>query len=282
MSSQPVVRAALIGKATPAARGARSQPILQAYVLHQYEWSESSLILDVFTREKGRLALVAKGARRPNSQLRATLMPFHLLHLALVQSGRKGSDDGDQVIQDIHTLRSAEWVGGSAILTGAALFSGFYLNELLMKLLARQDAHESLFDTYTLTLPSLLQSPDGLVQASLRAFELKLLQALGVLPDLSLVTSTAQHVVPTERYVLEPQVGVMRATDQNSGVTLTGESLFSLHAALIHGSLPALQKACATNLPELKVLLRGMLHYHLGTPLMRTRQLMHEIQALER
>ena len=269
-------------EATGVASVARSQPVLQAYVLHHYDWSESSLILDVFTREKGRLALVAKGARRPNSPLRATLLPFHRLHLGLVQSRRKDRQGAGEATQDIQTLRSADWAGGPAMLTGAALFSGFYLNELLMKLLARHDAYESLFDTYTETLPNLLHLQDSAVQSSLRAFELKLLRALGVLPDLSLVTLTTQPVLPTARYILEPQAGVLRVADQNLAATLAGQTLVGLQAALLHGSLPALQHACAANLPELKATLRGLLHYHLGTPVIRTRQLMQDIQALER
>jgi DNA repair protein RecO (recombination protein O) len=257
-------------------------PILQGYVLHHYEWSESSLILDVFTREQGRLALVAKGARRPYSQLRAVLLPFQRLHLALVRSSSPNSRNSEDMTTDIQTLRSAEWAGGPAMLTGAALFSGFYLNELLMRLLVRHDADAALFDAYAQTLPSLAEAQDALVQTSLRAFELKLLQALGVLPDLSLVTLTLQPVEVRHHYTLEPQAGVLALTVPHASPTLPGQAFITLHAALLHGSLAALQQACAAHLPELKTMLRSLLHYHLGTSLMRTRQLMQDIQALER
>ena len=90
---------------------------LTAYVLHSYAWSESSLILDLFTRDQGRLAVAAKGAKRPYSQLRAVLLPFQRIHATL---GRSSHDEG---ASDVQTLRGAEWAGGSAMLTGAALFS---------------------------------------------------------------------------------------------------------------------------------------------------------------
>src|SRR5438552_16947315 len=106
-----------------AGRAARSTA-LAAYVLHHYDWSESSLILDLFTREQGRIAVAAKGAKRPFSQLRSILLPFQRLQVSL---GREASGDEPREVQ---TLRAADWAGGHAMLTGPALFSGFYLNEL--------------------------------------------------------------------------------------------------------------------------------------------------------
>ena len=120
---------------------------LAAYVLHRYDWSETSLILDLFTRERGRLAVAAKGAKRPYSQLRGVLLPFQRLQVAL----SRGSEEAE-----VHTLRSAEWAGGAAMPSGGALFSGFYLNELLLRLLARQDPHAALFDAYAQVLPVLV------------------------------------------------------------------------------------------------------------------------------
>ena len=88
-----------------------------AYVLHRYDWSESSLILEVFTRHHGRIALVAKGAKRPTSQLRPVLLPFQPLHALL---GKTPQDENAEV----HLLRSAEWAGGQPLLAAAAMFSG--------------------------------------------------------------------------------------------------------------------------------------------------------------
>ncbi|MBI3368052.1 MAG: DNA repair protein RecO, partial [Burkholderiales bacterium] len=119
-----------------------------AFVLHSWDWSESSLILDLFTREQGRVAVVAKGAKRPYSQLRSVLLPFQRLHVAL---GRPKADETSEIV----TLRSADYAGGAPLLPPAQLFAGFYLNELLMKLLARQDPHAALFDSYADTLAAL-------------------------------------------------------------------------------------------------------------------------------
>jgi DNA repair protein RecO (recombination protein O) len=100
-------------------------------VLHHYDWSESSLILEVFTRHQGRIALVAKGAKRPSSNFRPVLLPLQPLQLDF------GGD------AEIRTLKGAEWMGGHVMPTGEALLSGYYLNELLLRLLARDDPHRA-------------------------------------------------------------------------------------------------------------------------------------------
>jgi DNA repair protein RecO (recombination protein O) len=256
-----------------ATRTARAAAPLSAYVLHRYDWSESSLIVDLFTREQGRVAVAAKGAKRPHSQLRAILLPFQHLHVTL---GRLADGEGASEVQ---TLRQAEWAGGMAMLTGAALFSGFYLNELLMKLLARHDPHPALFDAYAGTLPSLVASDDAQDQAALRAFELTLLRQTGLLPELDVVTLTQQPVEPASAYALRPEAGIVAAA-RDGDAELTGAALVGLQAALEHGSLAALQQACAAALPALKGQLRALLHYHVGTPVLRTRQVMMDLQNL--
>ncbi len=263
-------------RVAPAARSPRSTraPVaLSAFVLHRYDWSESSLILDLFTREQGRLAVAAKGAKRPYSQLRSVLLPFQRITVSL---GR-APVPGDEGASEVQTLRGAEWAGGAAMLTGAALFSGFYLNELLMKLLARHDPHARLFDVYAETLPA-LATDESQVQAALRAFELTLMQETGLLPDLSLVTATQQPVRPESRYTLLPEAGLVHAGDD--GNALRGDSLILLQAALQHGSLPALQHACQQCLAALKLPLRAFIQHQLGSGVLRTRQVMTGLQSL--
>lgn len=262
-------------------RTAKAPSLLTAYVLHRYDWSESSLILDVFTREQGRLVVAAKGAKRPYSQLRSVLLPFQRVHLSLGRPARAAAANAqpsDHTTRDVQTLRGADWAGGAAMLTGAALFSGFYLNELLMKLMARHDAHPLLFDAYAQTLPSLIGGDDVLVQSALRAFEITLLQQIGVLPDLSLVTLTGEAVDLEGRYVLRPEAGVAPA--RSDDVSVSGAMLIGMQAALLHGSVSAIQQACANALPEWRSLLRGLLHYHLGSSVLRTRQVMLGLQSL--
>ncbi|MCO5124882.1 MAG: DNA repair protein RecO [Rhizobacter sp.] len=253
----------------------RQPSSLQSYVLHRYDWSESSLILDLFTREQGRLAVAAKGAKRPYSQLRAVLLPFQQVQVTLSRP-RRGAED--EAPPDVQTLRGAEWAGGATMLTGAALFAGFHCNELLMKLLARSDPHARLFDAYAQTLPALVRADDAQVQAALRAFELVLLREIGLLPDLSVVTATQRAVRAGELFVLRPEAGVALAGSGEPG--LPGGVLIGAQAALEHGSMAALRQICASALPAFKTALRTLLHYHLGTPTMRTRQVMLELQSL--
>ncbi|HUG24963.1 DNA repair protein RecO [Piscinibacter sp.] len=255
----------------------RTAAPLTGYVLHRYDWSETSLILDLFTREQGRLAVAAKGAKRPYSQLRSVLLPFQRIHVGV---GRVTKSDDAEPASEVQNLRSAEWAGGTAMLTGAALFSGFYLNELLMKLMARHDPHPALFDVYAGTLPLLAARDEVQVQTALRAFEVALLKEIGLLPDLSLVTLTRQDVREDTSYAVLPEAGVV--SPRGGEVQIRGAVLIGLQAALAHGSLAALQQACAAALPELKTLLRGLLHYHLGSPVLRTRQVMLDVQSLER
>ena len=242
---------------------------LQAYVLHRYDWSESSLILELFTREQGRLAVAAKGAKRPHSQLRSVLLPFQRVQVTLTRSAAP-----EGAPPEVQTLRSAEYAGGAPMPGGAALFPGFYLNELLLKLLARHDPHAALFDAYAQTLPALGAADEG--QASLRAFELVLLRETGVLPDLSVVTQTQQPLQEGARYTLGADAGIAAARDAEPA--LDAARWLQLQAALEHGAMEAVAQACRAALPELRLLLRNCLHYHLGSSPLRTRQVMLELQ----
>ncbi|ODU98907.1 MAG: DNA repair protein RecO [Rubrivivax sp. SCN 70-15] len=241
----------------------RPAAALAAFVLHSHDWSETSLIVELFTRERGRVVVAAKGAKRPTSQLRAVLLPFQPI---LVQLGRTPADDA----AEIHNLRSAEWAGGAPMLADAALFSGFYLNELLLKLLARQDPHPALFDAYADTLGALANDA-----GALRAFELVLLREIGVLPELGLETPTLQALAPEGRYTLHAEAGLVADADGASGRTWV-----ALEAALASGHLGALRAACRPVDAALRTPLRALLHYHLGPAVLRTRQVMLDAQRL--
>ncbi|MFN9708826.1 MAG: DNA repair protein RecO [Burkholderiales bacterium] len=250
-----------------------------AFVLHHHHWSESSLILDLFTRETGRLTAVAKGAKRPHSQLRSVLLPFQKIHVAMTRRSTRGDND----LFVLQTLRSAEWIGGAGILSGASLFSGFYLNELLMKILMHQEPHPGLFDAYQSALCTLAQAPEVRVPAVLRAFELCLLQDLGVLPNLSLCTDTQKPVEPHILYLLSADCGVVQLQDScQDEEALPGAILIGLQSAFLTGDFNAIMQTCTLALSPLKMALRGVLHYHLGFDHLRTRQIMLDMQALER
>ena len=248
-----------------------------AFVLHSYDWSETSLIVELFTRDAGRVAAAAKGAKRPTSQLRALLMPFQLVS---VQFARTRGD----AAAEVRTLRSAEWGGGAVInLHGPDWFTGFYLNELVLRLLARDDPHARLFDAYAGTLRSLGHG-EARSEAALRAFELVLLRETGVLPDLAHTTLTQQPLSPGLRYALHPEQGLVDAAARDA--SLGSDTWLELATALQSwtasddDALPALQRACARESQALKVLLRNQLHYHLGGVQLRTRQLATDTQRL--
>jgi DNA repair protein RecO (recombination protein O) len=244
---------------------ASTQP---AFVLHQWDWSETSLILDLFTREQGRIAVVAKGAKRPYSQMRAVLLPFQRIAVGL---GRPRADEGS----DILTLRGAEYAGAGSVLPAARLFAGFYLNELLMKLLARHDPHPLLFDAYAGTLQAMACGDE---ETALRAFELVLLRETGVLPELDRDTATQEAVQPGQRYALRPEVGLGSAGLDEPA--LGDADCRALQIGLDADDLQAVRTASAQALAALKPQLRALLHYHLGSSQLRTRSAMREVRRL--
>lgn len=250
-----------------------------AFVLHRYDWSESSLILEVFTRHHGRAALVAKGAKRPSSNFRPVLLPLQPLSLNWSESTSTSTNtDGSE----IHPLKGAEWVGGHTMPMGDALLSGTYLNELLLRLLARNDPHPALFDAYAAVVRVLASEHGDALEPLLRAFELLLLRELGLLPALNVETLTLTTLQAQTRYSLQPEGGLCLATTAQERASLSGAQWLPLDQALTGRGLrlSALLQACAPVAAELKPQLRVLLQYHCGQPLLRTRQLMMDIQTL--
>ena len=246
--------------------GPKPNAPLLGFVLHSYDWSETSLIVELFTRERGRVVVAAKGAKRPTSNFRPVLLPFQPLLLLL---GKTPVDEQAEVLN----LRSAEWAGGQPIMPAESLMAGYYLNELLLKLLARQDAHPGLFDAYADTITALASAEDE--STALRALELMMLREMGVLPDLSAVTLNAQPVQADAHYTLQPEAGLLRAAQGP-----TGQHWVGLEAALSHGAAPVVRHACSAAAAALRVPLRELLHYHLGHTTLRTRQVWQGVRKL--
>ena len=247
-----------------------------AFVVHRYDWSESSLILETFTRHHGRVALVAKGAKRPSSNLRPVLLPLQPLRITY---------SGDA---EIRTLKGAEWVGGHIMPMGEALLSGYYLNELLLRLLARDDPHPRLFDLYAQVVQVLAaghqSGHEGTIAPVLRTFELLLLQDIGLLPALNVQTLTFAPLLPEAPYSLVAEAG-LRAQGAQERAGLPGRVWQQLFASLNDAAaMTATLRVCA-ELPaehrqSLQSQLRALLHYHCGTRTLRTRQVMMDLQAL--
>ena len=227
------------------------------FVLHSYPYKETSLIVDVFTREHGRVALVAKGAKRPHSKLRGVLQTFQ--PLAVGWSGKS----------EIRTLTGAEWVGGMLPLEKSALLCGFYLNELLFKMLARDDPHPALFDHYVATLNQLAhQEPAPIV---LRKFERTLLKETGVGGELTRCTTTRSEVDPARIYVVEPEHGVRLALPSDTAPRVTGKTLLDMEREDYRD---------ANTQTQSKFLMRSLLAHQLhGAPL-NTRQILIDLMQL--
>lgn len=239
-----------------------------AYVLHRYDWSESSLILEVFTRHQGRVAVVARGAKKPSSGFRPVLLPLQGLHLSFGGEG------------EIRNLKSAHWQGGHVMPTGEALLSGYYLNELVMRLLARDDPHPRLFDAYAAAVQLLATPAADVLQAALRAFELWLLREVGWLPSLDCETASLLDLDPQATYVLVPEAG-LRLAHGDDRFSLSGLQWVALQRSLSEkAGFGQTVEAVVPLGTALKAQLRSLLHYHCGMSMLKTRQMMQDLQSL--
>lgn len=227
-----------------------------AFVLHAYPYSETSLIADVLSRDYGRLALLARGARRPRSALRGLLLAFQPLELAWAGSG------------EVKTLIKAEWQGGQPLLTGRSLFCAYYLNELLMQMLPREDAHARLFAVYAETLQRFAVSAQ---EGDLRRFERVLLQELGYGPMLE--TDVEGLAVDTEAdYVYQVERGPVRILPADERTrALSGQTLIDL--AREDFSNPR-------SLAEAKQLMRTLIAHYTGGRALVSRMIFRELQEL--
>ncbi|MGK5023780.1 DNA repair protein RecO [Janthinobacterium sp. RB2R34] len=228
-----------------------------AFVLHSYSHKETSLIIDVLTRDFGRIALVAKGAKRPHSQLRGVLQTFQPL-----QAGWTGKSE-------LRILTSAEWVGGMLPLEKTALLCGFYLNELLVRLLARDDPHPVLFDHYVATLNQLAHNEPAPIV--LRKFERALLKETGVAADLVRCTGTRQPVQAGQVYVVDPERGPRPAQAGDAWPRITGKTLLDMECE---------DYADAATQAQSKTLMRFLLAHQLGGATLNTRQMLIDLMQL--
>lgn len=232
-------------------RGINNEP---AYVLHSHPWKESSLVVEAFTRGHGRIGLVARGARRVHSSLRSRLIAFQ--PLALSWFGKGG----------LKTLHTAEWLGGRLDLSGRALICGFYLNELILKLLAPEDPHEALFARYEEALLALSGAGDP--QPVLRRFELALLSELGYAQTLDR-TAEGEAVHPDGRYGYAYGLGLVPANGHET--SFSGKALLDMAAG---------DYSDPRTLAESKQLMRALINHYLGDKPLHTRQLLLDLQAL--
>lgn len=223
--------------------------LIQAFVLHRRDYSDTSLLLELFATGLGRFPAIAKGARRPRNPASALLQPFQPLWVGVVGRG------------EVRTLTRVEPAGPSFQLLGRNLPCGLYLNELLSRLLGRHDAHNPLFAFYHAALGGLAL---GELEPSLRQFELRLLEELGYGPSLGLDAETGLPIEPGLVYVVEPGRGPRRAFNDATSVVVSGATLL----ALVEGrALEAHQQR------EARGLMRRLIDPHLGPKPLRSREL---------
>lgn len=216
------------------------------YLLHQHAWRETSRVLEIWSREHGRLGIVARGVRRPRSPFRALLQPFTPLNLSWSHRGELGN------------LTGAEAAAHAPVLQGRTLMAAFYLNELLLRLLARQDPHPQLYDAYAATLVALAR--DNHTAPPLRIFEKRLLTALGYGLSLDRQAGSQQPVKVDAEYRYDLDAGpVPAARGQSNGLHISGRALLALHNEELDD---------AEDLRAVRRLLRAALERHLdGRPL---------------
>lgn len=223
----------------------------RAFLLHQRPYRESSALLEIFAQHHGRVGLVARGVRAARSRRRGELQLFRPLRLSWVIRGELG------------TLTGAESGGRAPLLQGDALYSAFYLNELLIRLLARQDPHPQLFERYTLALEQLAGA--GPVEAALRLFEKALLDELGYGLQLDTVADSGAEVRPERWYDYHLETGPVEvAAAPGEGFVFRGSSLL----ALSHERLDSPEV-----LRDAKRLLRSALNLYLGDQPLKSREL---------
>jgi DNA repair protein RecO (recombination protein O) len=229
-----------------------------AFVLHSHPFRETSLLVEIFSRNCGRVALVARGARRPRSSLRGVLLAFQPLQLEWFGQG------------EVRTLGKAEWQGGQPLLGGRLLLCGYYANELLLRLLPREDSYPALFEAYAELLRRLASGDSEAVQ--LRRFEQVLLRELGYGPTLDREADGARPVAAEKRYAYVVERGLVEATDIEQPASLfTGRALLAMAAGDF--SEPE-------TLQQSKVLMRVLINHYLGGQDLNSRRVFLELQVL--
>ncbi len=232
-----------------------------AYILHHHPYRNSSRLLEVFSRDYGRFGMIARGVSSKRSRLQGRLQPFRPLLLSWHSRG------------ELATMRTAEPDGAPPVLSGAALMSGFYLNELLLRLTGRHVPYPRLFRNYHRTLNRLGERRAG--QDALRLFECHLLQELGYGMTLDHEVEHGRPIQPEAHYCYHIERGpVELATGEPAnGVQLAGSSLL----ALASGQFPDQQSR-----KDALRLMRTVLAFYLGSKPLRSRELFRSLKGVNR
>ncbi len=245
-----------------------SVSVQAAYVLHYTLYGDNHFIVDAFTLEHGRIPLMAKGARASKDKTRALYQPFRPILLSWAGE------------RELRTLTGIEESGPACALEGQSLACAYYLNELLLRLLGKDQPQPMLFAHYAMALALLTEQPDQL-ELALRQFELQLLEAIGLLPDFANSDVHGQPINPDALYLYYPANArsVLQAEDPDlyiaipkskkpAEAVLHSDGLTQDHAVKVSGStligLAEFDLTKAQTLQEIKPLMRRILRLHLG------------------
>lgn len=235
--------------------GLGGQALRDAFLLHRWNFRETSLLVDVFSRDQGIVRLIAKGAMRAKGGRSGLLQPFLPLSLAWTERGEPA------------VLTAAESRGRACGLSGKALFCGFYLNELLLRLLPSHDPHPGIFALYEQSLGRL--EAESRLDEGLRFFELALLEELGYGLLLDHDAVSGEEVRAERYYDYHIEQGPVEST--HAGMqSIRGSVLLGLR----DGAL-----ASANDLKEAKRLMRRVIHHHLGGRPLKSRELFKYINT---
>lgn len=222
-----------------------------AYILKQADYRESSLLIDVLTRDFGRLSMLAKGVRKVKSKTAGLLRPF--LALSISFTGKS----------DLKTLTDAELITGpGCLLEGIALYCGFYVNELITLFLHQHDPHPELFKHYEYCLKSL--SDYNRLEAALRNFELNLLDETGYGLRLGYDINQEKSVAAGKKYLFNKENGMI----EDVKGTISGATLMAMHNRNFEDPLV---------LSEAKQLMRMVIDTHLHGKRIKSRAVMQEV-----
>lgn len=240
-----------------AARRVYNEP---AWILHHRPFRDTSQILDILSRDHGRLSLVAKGSRGAKSRLRGLLRPFLPLQLSWV------------IRSDLGTLTGAEIHGAPLSLIGDALISGYYVNELILKLTHRHDPQPDVFRIYGRTIERLVGT--GNVAPALRRFEMELLRMLGYALNLNHDTQTQAPLIADEHYDYRAEEGPVHVGHRDGPMVFSGAELIAIREQ---------EFADRQVLRNAGKLLKHVIAYHLDGRELQSRKVLKEIlRATER
>ncbi len=226
-----------------------------AWLLHHRPFRDSSRILDVLSRSDGRLSLVARGSRSGKSRLRGLLRPFLPLQLSWV------------IRSDLGTLTGAEMNGEPIALSGDALLSAYYINELLLHLLHRHDPQPEIFDAYSKTIVQLAGGNN--LAILLRQFEIELLRALGYALNLDHDTQSLRALVPDAYYLYRVEQGPVPVSEQDGPMVFRGDELLAIREQDF--TRPEVLRSASR-------LLRDVIAFHLGGKELKSRKVMRQMK----